>query len=147
MTRRLHFCSYPVLCCLLTICSGYLAVCPSSVAGVKVLETVTSEQAQEHIGEINTVCGLVATTRYLDSEPAQPTFLNFDRPYPRVSCSRHIECRQYRPPERRPSLPAVQSSTELGFASGPYALFRRDRSQAPTCSRTQPRCLPACTTL
>jgi hypothetical protein len=90
MMRRMFFCSYPVLCCLLTTCSSYLAVPPSALAGVKVLETVTSEQAQEHIGEINTVCGLVASARYVDTDPARPTFLNFDRPYPNQSCAVRI---------------------------------------------------------
>ena len=73
---------YPVLGCLLTTCSSYLAVPPSAVAAVRVLATIQSEQAQEHIGEVNTVCGLVASARYVDSDPARPTFLNFDRPYP-----------------------------------------------------------------
>jgi DNA/RNA endonuclease YhcR with UshA esterase domain len=91
MTRRALFCSYPVLCCLLIACSGYLAVSPSAVAGVKVVETISSEQAQEHIGEINTVCGLVASARYLDSDSARPTFLNFDRPYPNQTFAVRID--------------------------------------------------------
>jgi len=66
----------------LTTCSSYLAVAPSALAGVKAVEVVTAEQAQEHIGETNTVCGLVANARYVDSDPAKPTYLNFDHPYP-----------------------------------------------------------------
>lgn len=82
MTHRVLFCSYPVLCCLLTTFSSYLAVPPLAVAAVRVLENISAEQAQEHIGETNTVCGLVASARYIDWETAKPTYLNFDRPYP-----------------------------------------------------------------
>lgn len=59
-----------------------MAILPSAVAAVKVLETITTEQAREHIGETNTVCGLVATARYHDTQQGRPTFLNFDHPYP-----------------------------------------------------------------
>jgi DNA/RNA endonuclease YhcR with UshA esterase domain len=44
---------------------------------------LTSAQAGEHIGERATVCGIVASTRYLAKSTRQPTFLNFDQPYPR----------------------------------------------------------------
>jgi DNA/RNA endonuclease YhcR with UshA esterase domain len=57
----------------------------SAVAGFKVLETITAEQARQHIGEVNTVCGLVASAQYMDSWASRPTFLNFDRPYPNQS--------------------------------------------------------------
>jgi hypothetical protein len=46
------------------------------------LSTIPAEQAQHHIGETNTVCGLVASARYFDSTKAKPTLLNFVRPYP-----------------------------------------------------------------
>ncbi len=53
------------------------------MAAVRVLpQTITTEQAQDHIGETNTVCGLVATARYHGTQPEKPTFLNFDHPYP-----------------------------------------------------------------
>jgi DNA/RNA endonuclease YhcR with UshA esterase domain len=82
MTRRVLFSSYTVLCCLLVACAGYLAVPLSALAGVKVSETIAAEQAQQHIGETNTVCGLVANALYMDSWESKPTFLNFDRSYP-----------------------------------------------------------------
>ena len=43
---------------------------------------IPAEQAKQHIGETNTVCGLVASARFLESSAAKPTFLNFDRPFP-----------------------------------------------------------------
>lgn len=39
-------------------------------------------EAKDHIGETATVCGTVASTRYSTSTRGQPTFLNFDKPYP-----------------------------------------------------------------
>lgn len=45
-------------------------------------DNITASQAKDHIGETATVCGKVAGTRYLESSNRQPTFLNFDKPYP-----------------------------------------------------------------
>ncbi|MGO9528846.1 MAG: DNA-binding protein [Verrucomicrobiia bacterium] len=38
-------------------------------------------------GETNTVCGLIASTKYAVGAAGNPTYLNFDRPYPHQSCS------------------------------------------------------------
>jgi DNA/RNA endonuclease YhcR with UshA esterase domain len=43
---------------------------------------ITGTEARKHIGEEATVCGVVASTRYLDTTPNRATFLNFDRPNP-----------------------------------------------------------------
>lgn len=45
-------------------------------------DTVPSAQAKDHVGKTATVCGKVASTRYLDSSEKKPTFLNFDKAYP-----------------------------------------------------------------
>jgi hypothetical protein len=45
--------------------------------------TLTAAQAAEHIGENATVCGVVASTRFAVGTKGQPTYLNFDLPYPR----------------------------------------------------------------
>ena len=44
--------------------------------------SIPAEQAQQHIGETNTVCGLVASARYMETTRAKPTLLNFVKPYP-----------------------------------------------------------------
>ena len=44
---------------------------------------LTAGDAQRHVGERATVCGTVASTRYSPKTKGQPTFLNFDAPYPR----------------------------------------------------------------
>lgn len=44
--------------------------------------SIPADQAKQHIGETNTVCGLVASARYMDSTRAKPTLLNFVKPYP-----------------------------------------------------------------
>jgi len=50
--------------------------------GVKVVQTITGEQAQQHLQETNTVCGVVASTKYAERSREKHTYLNFDRPFP-----------------------------------------------------------------
>jgi hypothetical protein len=45
-------------------------------------DTIPAAAAKDHIGKTATVCGKVAGTRYLDTSNRQPTFLNFDKPFP-----------------------------------------------------------------
>ena len=50
--------------------------------GGPVGEWVPAAEAARHVGERRTVCGEVASTRYLPSVDGEPTFLNLGRPYP-----------------------------------------------------------------
>ena len=43
---------------------------------------LSPEEALNHIGENQTVCGMVASTNFAASSKGQPTFLNLNRPYP-----------------------------------------------------------------
>ena len=43
---------------------------------------ITGMQAKNHVGQQATVCGKVASTRYLDTNPSRATFLNLDKPNP-----------------------------------------------------------------
>jgi hypothetical protein len=45
-------------------------------------QALTTAEAAKHVGESTTVCGRVVGTRFLESSKGQPTFLNFDKPYP-----------------------------------------------------------------
>ena len=45
-------------------------------------EAITPGQAAAHVGEVQTVCGTVASAKFASSSKRQPTFLNLDRPYP-----------------------------------------------------------------
>lgn len=45
-------------------------------------DRISSADAKDHMGQTATVCGKVATTRYLQNSAKRPTFLNFDKPYP-----------------------------------------------------------------
>ena len=45
-------------------------------------ETIATVDAKKFIGKEKTVCGLVVSTRYLESGSSRPTFLNFDKPNP-----------------------------------------------------------------
>jgi hypothetical protein len=44
---------------------------------------ITAREAKDHIGEIETVCGKVASTHFASGSKGQPTFLNLDEPYPK----------------------------------------------------------------
>jgi DNA/RNA endonuclease YhcR with UshA esterase domain len=44
--------------------------------------TITPAQAGSHVGEVATVCGIVASTRYASSTRGKPTFLNLGKAYP-----------------------------------------------------------------
>jgi hypothetical protein len=56
-------------------------------AAVKVVQTLTGDDALQHLEETNTVCGAIASARFLEGAPGNPTYLNFDRPYPNQSCA------------------------------------------------------------
>jgi DNA/RNA endonuclease YhcR with UshA esterase domain len=43
---------------------------------------VSPEDAQSHVGETVTVCGVVASAKFAAGSRAQPTFLDLDKPYP-----------------------------------------------------------------
>ena len=58
------------------------AAVPTPVPTAGVSNNIPSTQAKQHIGETNTVCGPIVSTRYLESARGGPTFLNLDHPYP-----------------------------------------------------------------
>jgi hypothetical protein len=43
---------------------------------------LAAQDAADHIGEVATVCGTVASTNFATRSKGQPTYLNLDRPYP-----------------------------------------------------------------
>lgn len=45
-------------------------------------ESISASQAAKHVGETTTVCGMVASAKYVPGSKGQPTFLNLDEPYP-----------------------------------------------------------------
>lgn len=58
-----------------------------ATAGVKVVQTLTGDEAVEHLEQTNTVCGIIASAKYAVGAPGNPTYLNFDRPFPNQSCA------------------------------------------------------------
>lgn len=59
-----------------------------ATAGVKVVQTViTGDETLQHLQETNTVCGTIASAKYVTGAPGNPTYLNFDRAFPDQSCS------------------------------------------------------------
>lgn len=45
-------------------------------------DQISPAEAKGHVGEVVTVCGIVASTRYAAATLGQPTFLNLEKPYP-----------------------------------------------------------------
>jgi len=60
-----------------------LSLAAADVPATAAPPPLTAPQAPQHVGELATVCGVVASTRYSPKTKGQPTFLNFDAPYPR----------------------------------------------------------------
>ena len=104
---RVRQCLSPVFCSLLVVFVSCLAAPLSALAAVRTVAIIPSEQAREHIGETNMVCGLVAGARFLESAEGQPTFLNFDRPYPNQTFTARI-----------------LGSSRAGFSGPPEVLFK-----------------------
>jgi micrococcal nuclease len=83
MTKRRNLSGLdPARLSLLAILVAYLTPPPAALAGVSVVEVIPANQARQHIWETITVCGLVASGKYIDSPGREGTYLNFDRPYP-----------------------------------------------------------------
>ncbi len=80
----------------------------STTAAVSVDTTLTGDDAAQHLGETNTVCGVVASARYVEKSREQPTYLNFDHPYPNQSCAVLI------PPTVRPRFKTPPEAFFLG---------------------------------
>ncbi len=55
-----------------------LAISPSTYSQ----DFIKPIEAQNHIGSVKSVCGIVANAKYAVKSRGSPTFLNLDRPYP-----------------------------------------------------------------
>jgi DNA/RNA endonuclease YhcR with UshA esterase domain len=44
--------------------------------------SISASEAASHVGETETVCGTVASSKFASSSNRSPTFLTLDRPYP-----------------------------------------------------------------
>jgi hypothetical protein len=59
-----------------------LAAWAATAAPAAAAPPLSAPEAQQHVGEQATVCGTVVSTRHAPKTKGQPTFLNFDVPYP-----------------------------------------------------------------
>jgi hypothetical protein len=93
---------------------------PPPVPTGAVSNNIPSTQAQQHIGETNTICGPIASTRYLESPRGGPTFLNFDRPYPNHTMTVLIQ-----PANRSkfPTPPELMYSQKVVCVAGPIITY------------------------
>ena len=51
-------------------------------APLALAEVITAAQAAQHVGEVQTVRGVVVSATYALRAKGQPTFLNLDKPFP-----------------------------------------------------------------
>jgi hypothetical protein len=58
-----------------------MAMVPLFILPARAAE-LSADAAAHHIGETATVCGVVASAKYDADLRSQPTFLDFDKPYP-----------------------------------------------------------------
>lgn len=50
--------------------------------GCSQIKSINANEANEHIGEIITVCGTVVSSNYNEETDNSPVFLNLEKPYP-----------------------------------------------------------------
>jgi hypothetical protein len=67
--------------CLLASCTAPQPGPPLQPSGSS-LRGIAPEDAINHIGQTQTVCGIVASAKYAAGRKSKPTFLNLNRPYP-----------------------------------------------------------------
>ena len=58
------------------------ALVVSSTVAVAGVPSLTPQQAPAHVGQVATVCGVVASAKHSARTNGQPTFLNLGQPYP-----------------------------------------------------------------
>ena len=85
------------------------------------LAKYTSGEALAHVGERATVCGTVADTNYATASNGRPTFLNFDKPFPRHEFTVVIWGSDR---SRFPSSPESFYANKTVCANGLIELFR-----------------------
>jgi DNA/RNA endonuclease YhcR with UshA esterase domain len=78
---RIRLATVSLTCLAMAFVAGSRAAAAEEPAA-KTVSSIPTAEAKAHIGETNTVCGLVTGGRFLDSSKGKPTFLNFERPYP-----------------------------------------------------------------
>jgi hypothetical protein len=69
------------LLCLQASLAGVLIASLPASAEINVQKTITAEEASQHVQETNTVCGVVASTKYLSSK-SKLTLLNLGKAFP-----------------------------------------------------------------
>ncbi|WP_136798702.1 DNA-binding protein [Desulfosediminicola ganghwensis] len=62
---------------------GLLVIAITLMATVASGQIIKANEANAYIGQKTTVCGFVASSKYSDKSTGRPTFLNFDKPFPR----------------------------------------------------------------
>jgi len=121
-----------VLCALLLAASG-------RAAGSRGGKRLRAVDAAQHVGEEAVVCGAVAGAKYAGKTRGQPTFLDFDKPYPgeafRVVIWSSDRERFKEPPERTYAAKSVCVSGRIQLYRGVPEIVVHDPAQLSLDSR------------
>lgn len=97
--RRQTILAITVTCLLLSWCAVAVA-----------RDSISASEAAQHVGETATVCGTVASAKYVTTSKGQPTFLNLDEAYP-----------------NQPFTAVIWGDNRGGFSSPPEVAFEGKR--------------------
>jgi DNA/RNA endonuclease YhcR with UshA esterase domain len=134
MTSHLHL-RWP-LCAALAVAIAVAA----GAAHAAEEPPLTGAEAKQHVGEDRTVCGQVASARYLDASATRPTFLNFDKPYPDHTFTVVIfgtDRAKFGEPEKTYRRQSICASGRIEEFKGQPQIVVRDPAQV-TVQRTEP---------
>jgi hypothetical protein len=119
-----------------------LALAGSSLAaGGAAGKRIGAADAAQHVGEEAVVCGSVAGAKYAARTRGQPTFLDFEKPYPgevfRVVIWGSDRAKFKQPPERTYAQQSVCVSGRIQLYRGAPEIIVRDPAQLSLDSRAR----------
>jgi hypothetical protein len=114
--------------------SRFLPLCAAFLIGPLpvVAATITPEEAPAHAGETATICGTVESSHFAPRSRGQPTFLDFDRPYPNETFTALIwgsERPKFGEPEKTMQGTRVCVTGKIELYRGRPELILRDPEQ------------------
>ena len=94
--------------------------------------SISASEARNHVGELVTVCGEVASTHYASNTRGSPTFVNLDKPFPNQIFTiviRADDRRKFGKPEETYMGKHVCVAGKISLYVGVPEMIARDPSQ------------------